>query len=955
MRHLFFLPFICFSVFSGALSAQIKFRKAPDLLEPALHYSGVPISVCDMDGDGHDDLVRMDRGNLLAIQYQTAPNRPFALRHTATVDILPQWGICVADLNNDGPADVLTAGYYDGVKTFFSSGNSYLLDELSLPPIFVQGANFMDINNDGWLDAFLCNDDSTSFILGNDGTGILEYHPEWINLNTVPKSDNSGNYGSVWSDVDGNGYPDLYISKCRQNVTDATDPRRINQLFLNNGDGTYTQDTLNITGLRIGAQSWSTDFGDIDNDGDMDCFLTNHDISSQLLENDGAGHFTDITAQAGLFDQVAGIPTQGIFRDFDNDGFLDILVAGDRHFIFRNNGNKTFTALPNPFGKKQMESFAVGDLNSDGFVDIYGGYAKLFNDPVGSIVPDALWINEGNSNHYIGLNLRGIQSNRSAVGARVLLYHALGVQVREVRAGESYGISNSLQVLFGLGQTTQVDSIVVRWPSGARDVLPQPSIDQYLTIFEKKCVVKAVLLSANGPTTFCKGGQVTLTAPSGFSKYLWNTGNTSPNHPVSASGFYAVQVTTAEGCTVSSNIVEVTVQPDETPLISVAGPASFCEGDSILLTASPAASYLWNNGQKTPSIWVTKSGDYTVTTQGLCESFSSSPQTMTMLAAPAPLLTNDTVTVNNPATLKASGSMPRWYDSPSSPTPFFTGNQWITPPLSASDTFWVDNLQVYDQPNQFTGMINHAGTSFGDVQYNGGIIFDCYQPFVLARTRVYTTTAGDRRIILLDETGKELQSKTVNIGTGTSTLDLGFEVPVGTELMLTTDSTVNLQSFGTLGPRLRRSDNNVKYPYEIPGVVSLLTSSFDGTRYYYFFNWEVDFYSTDCASERLPVLAIVADSMSNIPSEPDWAHSLTLFPNPTTGILTTEIAHTALGELEVSLLNTQGAVLQTQRPLASTNLGKARFQTDLSQLPKGIYWLELTNAQGVVRRKIIHH
>ena len=465
------------------LFAQIKFVKKTDLLTPSNHFSGVAIAVLDMNGDGLDDIARMNQGFQLAIEYQTAPNQSFSHLAIGNMPNGSQWGMCAADVDNNGFPDVLAGGIYDGVKVAMANadGSGYIITELNEPGTFTQCVNFADINNDGWLDAFVCHDDAASRIFGNDGTGELTLQPNWINLATVPASDNSGNYGSVWSDVNNDGHLDLYIAKCRSGASSPTDPRRINQLFLNNGDGTYTQDTANASGLRIGAQSWTADFGDIDNDGDFDCFITNHDISSQLLENDGTGHFTNISAAAGILNTIGGLPIQGVFRDFDNDGFVDILVAGSEHHLFRNNGDKTFTAIP-ILDDAQMESFALGDLNSDGFQDIYAGYAEVFNDP--SIIPDALWINGGNGNSYFGLNLRGVQSNRGGVGAKVLLFSHLGVQIREVRAGESYGIMNSMQVHFGMGQVAGIDSVIVHWPSGLSDRLYKPALNQYFDLEE---------------------------------------------------------------------------------------------------------------------------------------------------------------------------------------------------------------------------------------------------------------------------------------------------------------------------------------------------------------------------------------------------------------------------------------------------------------------------------------
>ncbi len=90
-------------------------------------------------------------------------------------------------------------------------------------------------------------------------------------------------------------------------------------MFINNGDGTYTEDFTNANGLRIGAQSWTTDFQDFDNDGDFDAFMTNHDVDNMLLENQN-GVFVDIYSGSGL-DMSVGTPIQGLMRDFDNDGF----------------------------------------------------------------------------------------------------------------------------------------------------------------------------------------------------------------------------------------------------------------------------------------------------------------------------------------------------------------------------------------------------------------------------------------------------------------------------------------------------------------------------------------------------------------------------------------------------------------------------------------------------------
>ena len=945
-QHLFF-PLLL--LWSSLLSAQTAFTNQTRLLTPAKHYSGVAIAILDMNGDGRDDIARMDGGNVVAIEHQNAPNQPFEHLAVGAVEGDSQWGMCAADVDNNGMGDVLAGGYYDGVKILRANANgtAFTTDVYNTPNTFVQGVNFADINNDGWLDAFVCHDDGESRVYGNNGDGTFTYQPGWMDLTTVPTSDNSGNYGSVWSDVDNDGDLDLYIAKCRQGVNNPADPRRINQLFLNNGDGTYTQDINDLAGLRIGAQSWTADFGDIDNDGDFDCFVTNHDISSQLLQNDGFGHFTDISAAANIANQVSGLPIQGVFRDFDNDGYVDMLVAGSEQHLFHNNGNSTFSKVDGLFDSYQMESFAIGDLNHDGFQDIYAGYANIYNDP--SNIPDALWMNRRNSNHFFVLNLRGVQSNRSAVGARITLYSALGIQIREVRSGESYGISNSLQIHFGMGQLTQIDSVVVRWPSGHIDKLDQPAVNQYLMLQEGGCVLPDAAVSASGSTVFCSGQTATLTASAGYA-YLWSTGDTTQNILVDTAAIYRVTITSAEGCTVVSNGLAITLDPDETPTVTADGDTQFCAGGTVTLTASAASAYLWSNGATTRSTTVANSAGYTVTTQGLCALFTSDTVAVNVLSAPAPVAIGDTVALHTAATLTASGNEPLWYATVNAAAPLSTGNSFVTPLLAETTTYWVAATTTYDQPNQHTGVVNHSGSAFGNAEYNGQIIFNCYTPCRLAHVKVYSTKVAARKIILLNSSGVLLDSITVAIPNGTTQIALNFDLPVGNDLVLTTDEAVNMANLGTNGPQLRRSNSNINYPYVLPNVLTITNSNLGSDRYYYFYDWDVDFYGLECASERIPVLAVV-DSAIIKTQAPAWAAGLRLSPNPTTGVLRAQLDNFAGGNVTVSIRTAQGTTLQTQRLLAAP--GTFQWQGDLSHYPAGVYWLELAGEQGVVHRKVV--
>ena len=568
------LGFLAVMLIPFAASGQFSFTHSnTDLPNNNADFnSGVAIGVTDVNEDGYDDIIHMDEGNDLYLELQQSDGS-FQTIYIGSVSNESQWTMCVADIDNNGFCDIITGGSYDDIKIVRANetGDSYTIEDLPGPSMFAQGSNIADINNDGWLDVFVCHDDAQSVIWGNDGTGILDLANEWIDMATTPISDNSGNYGSIWTDFDNDGDLDLYIAKCRQGVGDPTDPRRINALFENDGNGNYFENA-EAYGLKIGAQSWTADFNDIDNDGDMDCFITNHDVVSQLLENDGTGHFTDITAGAGI--NISGTPIQGIMRDFDNDGYVDILVSGGEANLFHNNGDKTFTKISTNLNDlADLHSYAVGDLNHDGFLDIYGGYGTIYTNP--SNDDDVLWLNDGNDNHYLAVQLRGTDSNRNAVGAKVTIEGDFGIQVREVRSGESYGIMNSMILHFGLGEHTTIDKLTIAWPAGGVDIYEDIEADQQVLYEETECTAPVVTIEADGPTVICSGEEVTISAPAGYI-YDWTNGSTEQSITVTEAGTYYVLISIDGSCYEASNAITVEVDPVEVPTLTVDGDLKFC-------------------------------------------------------------------------------------------------------------------------------------------------------------------------------------------------------------------------------------------------------------------------------------------------------------------------------------------------------------------------------------------
>ena len=238
--------------------------------------------------------------------------------------------------------------------------------------------------------------------------------------------------------------------------------------------------------MRPLGQSWATDFADVDNDGDLDCFILNHDISSGIYENNGDGTFDNVTAGSGISSITGGI--QCMFKDFDNDTYVDLLVTtGVQHKLFRNNGDFTFTLMTDPFPTTlKIQSAVVGDLDNDGALDVFAGFASSYNNP-NSSRPDKVYINDESTNNYLRVLLKGDNNNINAIGSRIEIYGDWGVQVREIRAGESYGITNSFISHFGLGTATTVDSLIVRWPVGQVDKMYDVDINQTLCI-EDTCI-----------------------------------------------------------------------------------------------------------------------------------------------------------------------------------------------------------------------------------------------------------------------------------------------------------------------------------------------------------------------------------------------------------------------------------------------------------------------------------
>ncbi|WP_407556424.1 FG-GAP-like repeat-containing protein [Winogradskyella sp. 4-2091] len=435
------------------------------------------IALVDLNGDFLDDVVSVSSSNI-NIHYQLSSGG-FNVVNIATTmaDNAPNWSLAAGDFDRNGFNDLVYGGG-SGV-TFMkanSTGTGY--SEISgADYVFSQRSNFVDINNDGHLDAFVCHDVDANVYYINDGSGNLSFYQgrsPGVVPNGLGLTPGGGNYGTVWIDFDNDRDMDMFIAKCRGGSTTIS----TNELWRNDGNGIFvnvadtgwydsnypTDGHNNSSNLGDNVQTWSSAWADFDNDGDMDVFVgasSSTNGNSKLMRNNGDGTFTDVTSGSGVLDAQMGI--ENAPADFDNDGFVDVLSNGD---ILFNNGDFTFTN----YSENMPSSGAIGDTNNDGFLDVFRN---------GNI-----FINNTNANNWVKINTIGTMSNINGIGARIEIETALGTQIRDVRSGEGFEFMSSLTAHFGIGTNTAINSITIYWPSGNVDFIENPAINTTHNITE---------------------------------------------------------------------------------------------------------------------------------------------------------------------------------------------------------------------------------------------------------------------------------------------------------------------------------------------------------------------------------------------------------------------------------------------------------------------------------------
>jgi hypothetical protein len=305
-----------------------------------------------------------------------------------------------------------------------------------------------------------------------------------------------GNYslGVLVGDFNHDGKPDIFVS-C--DVTPSL-------LYMNRGDGTFSEEAL-LRGVALNEDGKAVSgmgvcAGDYDNDGQLDIFRNNFsDERETLYHNRRKGEFDDATMRAGLSHNTSYVGWGCGFADFDNDGWIDLLLVNghvfpevdrlnigirykERLIVYRNLGNGAFEDISEHAGAAILERHssrgaAFGDFDNDGAVEV------VINNQ--NEAPSLLKLTRQPPGNWVILKLEGVRSNRSAIGARVSVTAGGLTQMDEVRSGGSYMSQSDLRLHFGLAQARKIDRVEIEWPSGARQVEENLDVNRVITVREK--------------------------------------------------------------------------------------------------------------------------------------------------------------------------------------------------------------------------------------------------------------------------------------------------------------------------------------------------------------------------------------------------------------------------------------------------------------------------------------
>ena len=332
-----------------------------------------------------------------------------------------------------GTADVLYHNNGDG--TFSNVTKTAKIYEPQGKNLAVGAA---DYDNDGWPDLFVANDGLNAYLYHNQRNGTFDEVGVITGMALTARGNVMAAMCISLGDYDNDGWLDLFITDFQKNS---------DHLWHNDGRGSFDEfsDQAGITVPTRDVLSFGGGFFDYDNDGWLDLFIANGHVYPEveqvlpdvhfkqinsLFHNEGNGKFVEATKVAGSGFQTPYVGRGVAFADFDNDGFMDVVVAnnGDPPLLLHNSG--------------------------------------------------------GNGGHFLNFKLVGMKSNRDAMGARVRVQAGGLSQIREVAGGGSYLSQSDLRAHFGLGKSNRAETVVIAWPSGQKQAFHDVAADKFYLIEE---------------------------------------------------------------------------------------------------------------------------------------------------------------------------------------------------------------------------------------------------------------------------------------------------------------------------------------------------------------------------------------------------------------------------------------------------------------------------------------
>ncbi len=544
--------------------------------EEDAEYAGGGLAAVDYDADGDIDVYVHGKGSW--------PNRLFRNRGDGTYDeVAESVGLAIdhrgsgptfADVDGDDDLDLFVGGvsgdpFYlmrnDGGRFRDVSGESGMVFHTAN----TLSATFADHDQDGDLDLFLSHWNSQSLrdtetLWRNRGDGTFESYSvqsgiarQLFNTQDDPFTQINTDFTLTpnLSDIDDDGDLDLLM----------TGDFGTSQVFLNDGDGTFTRvtDRAVITDeYGMGAA-----VGDYDNDGDMDWFVTSINgetldggfvgNGNRLYRNTGNGVFEDATREAGVTEGYWGWGS--CFADFDNDGHLDLFHTNGWHLpgfeadpllFYHSNGDGTFTEKAIELGLSEIDQgrgVACFDADRDGDLDI-----ALTNNSRHSI--RYYRNNLDNRNHYLGVKLTSTATNTRGIGAWITLRASTGTQVREIRAGNNFTSQNPAEAHFGLAAATVAD-LEVRWPDGTVSTHPGVAADQLITLEQTVFSSRLVVERASGSGAYAAGARVTISAEPRIDNHYFSHWSATAGTIVDDRAATTTFVMPSGGATVTANYV----------------------------------------------------------------------------------------------------------------------------------------------------------------------------------------------------------------------------------------------------------------------------------------------------------------------------------------------------------------------------------------------------------------